>query len=145
MSKQNKIHMVYTIQVKSKTTKALGHEQVEDLVDSINDTLKAWFPKGQVELVKHDILAADKRVVITNVLPAVQRRSAPAKPRTATEVVEEMPKPELGTYFDGDQIVQGDGFNYSLDAEQKITAIWNPEAAAKEGIKLGEKITITEA
>lgn len=76
MSKQNKVHSVFTIQIKTPATKALGQAQVDDLVDSIKDTLKAWFPKGQLEVVKHDILAEDKRVVITNVLPAVQRRSA---------------------------------------------------------------------
>lgn len=79
MSKQTKIHSVYTIQVKSKTTKALDQQQVDDLLANIDDTLKAWFPKGQVELVKHDILAEDKRVIITNVLPAVQQRAAAAK------------------------------------------------------------------
>lgn len=79
MSKANRMHHVYTLQIKTPTTKALGEDQVADLVSSMEDTLKTWFPKGEVELVDHNILTEDKRVVITNVLPAV-------KPRKAKEV-----------------------------------------------------------
>lgn len=76
MSKQTRLHKVYTLQIKTKTTKSLGEEQVDDLIDSIEDTLKTWFPKGDVELVKHDATKGDKRVIITNVLPAVKPRGS---------------------------------------------------------------------
>lgn len=75
MNKQNRVHLVYTLQIKVKGTKHLGEPQIDDLVDSIDGTLKSWFPKGDVELVKHNVADGEKRVVITNVLPIVQRRT----------------------------------------------------------------------
>lgn len=76
MSKSNRMHHVYTIQIKTNTSKALGEPQVNDLIESVRDTLKTWFPKGDVSVVDHNILEEDKRVVITNVLPAVKPRKA---------------------------------------------------------------------
>lgn len=78
MGKQENLHVVYTLQIKAKATKSMGQEQVDDLIDSIRDTLDNWFPapKSTVELERHDVSDGTKRVVITNVLPTVQRRPA---------------------------------------------------------------------
>lgn len=78
MGKQNRVHLVYTLQIKVNGTKQSGETQIDDLVDSIDGTLKSWFPKGEVQLAKYDVADGTKRVVITNVLPAVRRRD-PAK------------------------------------------------------------------
>lgn len=78
MSTKNRVHLVYTLQIKTNSTKHLGEAQIDDLVDSIDGTLKNWFPKGEVQLVKHNVADGEKRVVITNVLPAVQRRAPKA-------------------------------------------------------------------
>jgi hypothetical protein len=74
MSKKVKLHVVYTLQIKANATKQAGTLQVDDLIDSIKGTLASWFPSGEVELVKHDVASGEKRVVITDVLPASKRR-----------------------------------------------------------------------
>ena len=85
MGKQNRIHLVYTLQIKANATKQTGEEQVDDLVDSIKDTLAAWFPKGEVSADKTDVSDGTKRVLMVNILPAVQRRKSAKKPATDAE------------------------------------------------------------
>jgi len=79
MSKQTKIHMVYTIQVKANTSKQLGKDQVNDLVDAVGQTLLDWFPKGNSDVTGFDVTDGKRRVILTDVWPAVQRRAAATK------------------------------------------------------------------
>lgn len=87
MAKQPKIHTVYTLQVKANGTQQFGQGQVDDMMESIAETVKQWFPKGAVEFTKHDVANGDKRVVITNVLPSRVGRGerTPKIAETATE------------------------------------------------------------
>lgn len=126
MSTKNRVHLVYTLQIKVNGTKQSGEPQIDDLVDSIDGTLKNWFPKGEVELVKHNVADGTKRVIITNVLPVVKPRSTAAAPQTATEPAA--------------QQRVGHPYSYSTNNSGIVTSIVGDLAAAEaDGFVINEQ------
>lgn len=73
MGKQPKIHTIYTFQVKASGTRQFGQDQLDDMMESIAETAKGWFPKGEVSFARHDMTESEKRVVITDVIATRQR------------------------------------------------------------------------
>lgn len=89
MAKQPKIHTVYTLQVKANGTQQFNQATLDDMLESIGDTVKNWFPKGEVELTKHDVVNGDKRVVITNVFATRNRKKSVEVEKLEEEKVSE--------------------------------------------------------